>query len=186
MSNTPEIAEDIALADSVSEAIINAPLEKVDLGRWLAGLTDAEYQACAVPDHKACGWSRNAAGDLVSINVEEVGGVLLIQHYVAEILEPHHCRMVSISESQAPDGWERFQVIWDLSVTALDADRTTFTNKVISRPTRDFVARLADRGISVEDVAASRRQAVERHNALETPGFATSVERSALSGYHAG
>jgi hypothetical protein len=79
MDSRTEIVEDLLLTDSTCSAVINAPLEVIDLGAWLPQLTDAEYQACAVPDHKACGWSRNAAGDLVSINVEEVGGTLLIQ-----------------------------------------------------------------------------------------------------------
>jgi len=180
MSPTHEIADDLVLAESTQDVVINVPLESVDLGTWLTRLTDAEYQACAVPDHRAAGWSRNAAGDLVSINVEEVGGALLIQHYVAEILEPHHCRMVSLSEVQTPDGWQYQQVIWDLSVTELDSDHSTFTNKVTSRPTRAFVARLEELGIPFEQAAQARRQAVEDHNALEAPNYAASVERAAL------
>ncbi|MEU9337160.1 hypothetical protein AB0D49_29040 [Streptomyces sp. NPDC048290] len=179
MSRTHDIAEDHVLAESTQTAVVNAPLDKIDLGTWLSQLTDEEYQACAVPDHKACGWSRNAEGELVSINVEEVGGVLLIQHYVAEILEPHHCRMVSLSESQTPDGWQYQHVIWDLSVTALDTNRSTFTNTILSRPTRAFVASLQERGIPFEQAVEARREAVEQHNALEAPHYAASVERAA-------
>jgi len=180
MSPTHEIAENLILAESTQSVIINVPLESVDLGAWLTRLTDAEYQACAVPDHRAAGWSRNAAGDLVSINVEEVGGALLIQHYVAEILEPHHCRLVSLSEVQTPEGWQYQQVIWDLGVSGLDSHRSTFTNKITSRPTRAFAARLEERGIPFEQAAQSRRQAVEDHNALEAPSYAASVERFTL------
>ncbi|MEV7236262.1 hypothetical protein AB0N06_20385 [Streptomyces sp. NPDC051020] len=180
MSPTHEIA-DLVLAESTQSVDINVPLESIDLGTWLPQLTDTEYQACAVPDHRACGWSRNAAGKLVSINVEVVGGVLLIQHYVAEILERHHCRMVSLSEAQTADGWQYQQVIWDLSVTALDADRSTFTNKILSRPTRAFVTHLEERGIPFEQAVEARKQAVEQHNALEAPSYAASVERAALN-----
>jgi len=182
VSTTHEIAENLVLARSAQSVVINAPLEKINLGKWLTELTDAEYQACAVPDHRACGWSRNAAGQPVSINVEEVGGTLFIQHYVAEILEPRHCRMVSLSEAQTPDGWQYQQVIWDLSVTALDAHRSTFTNTIVSRPTRAFVAALEERGVSFEKAVAGRSQAVEDHNALEAPHYAASVERAALAG----
>jgi len=179
MTSDREIVEDLVLADSVHTAVIGAPLGRIDLGGWLTRLTDAEYRACAVPDHRACGWSRNADGEAVSINVEVVGGVLLIQHYVAEILEPHHCRMVSLSETQTPEGWQYSQVVWDLSVTDLDADRSTFTNRIISRPTRGFLAYLDQHGISFEQAVAARKDGVARHNALEAPNYAASVERSA-------
>ena len=79
MTTTHEVVEDLVLSDSTENVVINAPVEKIDLGKWLTQLTDAEYQACAVPDHKACGWSKNADGDLVSINVEMIGGALMIQ-----------------------------------------------------------------------------------------------------------
>ncbi|MEU9318302.1 hypothetical protein [Streptomyces sp. NPDC048295] len=180
MSPTHEIAEEYFLGESTQSVVINVPLESVDLGKWLTRLTDAEYQACAVPDHRAAGWSKNAAGDLVSINVEVVGGALIVQHYVAEILEPHHCRMVSLSETQTPDGWQQLQVVWDLSVTKLDGDRSTFTNKVTSRPTRTFVAYVEAQGIPFEQFAQQRRRAVEGHNALEAPSYAASVERATL------
>ena len=51
----------------------------------------------------------------MSINVEEIGGNLMVQHYVAEIHELHHCRMVSLSDVQTPGWWTKIQVIWDLT-----------------------------------------------------------------------
>ncbi|MFF1475040.1 hypothetical protein EDD90_10622 [Streptomyces sp. Ag109_O5-1] len=177
MTTTHEVVEDLVLSDSTENVVINAPVEKIHLGKWLTQLTDAEYQACAVPDHRACGWSKNADGDLVSINVEVIGGALMIQHYVAEVLEPHHCRLVSLSETQSPDGWQYVQVIWDLSVTPLDSGRATFTNKVLGRPTRSFLENLKERGIPFEQVVEERQAAVARHNALEAPHYAASVER---------
>ena len=179
MTNPDDIVEDLVLSDSTEHVVLNAALDRIDLGKWLTALTDAEYQACAVPDHKACGWSRNADGDLVSINVEVVGGTLLIQHYVAEILEPHHCRLVSLTESQTPDGWQHIQVIWDLSVAPLGFGQVTFTNRVVSHPTRSFLEYLAERGIPFEQAVAARKAAVARHNAIEAPNYGASIERAA-------
>ena len=180
MTTTQEVVEDLVIADSTESVEINVPVEKIDLGKWLTGLTDAEYQACAVPDHHACGWSKNADGAPVSINVEVIGGTLMIQHYIAEVLEPHHCRLVSISESQGSDGWQYMQVIWDLSVTPLDSGRATFTNKVLSFPTRSLLEGLKKAGIAFETVAQDRQAAVARHNAIEVRGYGASVEQAAM------
>jgi hypothetical protein len=158
---------------------INVPAEKIDLGNWLTELTDAEYQACAVPDHHACGWSKNANNDSVSINVEVIGGTLMIQHYIAEVQEPHHRRLVSISESQSPNGWQYMKVTWDLSVAPLDSGRATFTNRVQSWPTRALLEGLKEGGIPFEQVARDRQAAVGRHNAIEVRGYGAGIERAA-------
>jgi hypothetical protein len=92
----------------------------------------------------------------MSINVEVIGGTLMVQHYVAEVYEPHHCRMVSLSDVQTPAGWRKIQVIWDLSVTALDSASCRYTNQVLSYPTPAFLETLEVAGISFEDAVADR------------------------------
>jgi len=83
---------------------------------WLLHLPDAEYQRCAPPDHLAAGSTTTDDGRPMSINVEEIGGSLMIQHYIAEVHQPDHCRMVSLSDLQTPMGWTKVQVIWELSI----------------------------------------------------------------------
>src|SRR5262245_66257272 len=51
----------------------------VDLGAWLFGLSDADYQACA-RGHRGAGVSRDEQGRGM-INVESIGGNLIVQHY---------------------------------------------------------------------------------------------------------
>jgi hypothetical protein len=34
-------------ADSRMDAVINAPVDTIDLSEWLFGLTDEEYQVCS-------------------------------------------------------------------------------------------------------------------------------------------
>jgi hypothetical protein len=117
----------------------------------------------------------------MSINVEVIGGSLMVQHYVAEVHEPHHCRMVSLSDVQTPSGWTKIQVIWDLSVTALDSASCRYTNKVLSYPTRAFMDMLKAAGISFEDSVAQRQAASDDHNRRETVLYAQSLKRKALA-----
>src|SRR5262249_7572290 len=126
---TTDILPDMVLVESEKTATIHAPVDRVDIADWLLHLPDAEYQRCAPPDHIAAGTTTTDDGRPMSINVEVIGGTLMVQHYVADVHEPHHCRMVSLSDVQTPAGWTKIQVIWDLSVTAL-------TQPAANTPTR--------------------------------------------------
>jgi len=175
------ILTDITTASSVVTATINAPIERVDIAGWLRNLPDKEYQRCAVPDHKAVGYSTTDDGQPVSINVEMIGASLMIQHYVYEIAERQHCHMVSRSDVLTPGGWTTTLVIWDLSVTDKGDGTCTYRNTVTGHPSADFVA-LAERGgANIEDLAATARPAADRHCQLETPNYATSIERWSMT-----
>jgi hypothetical protein len=56
MSDRVEVVDRV-LVDSVATAVVDASLDRIDLGAWLTGLTDEECRQCAVPDHRAAGWS---------------------------------------------------------------------------------------------------------------------------------
>src|SRR5262245_34189486 len=176
-----DILTDKVLVESKKIATIHAPVERVDIAAWLLHLPDAEYQRCAPPDHIAAGPTTTDVGRLMSINVEVIGGPLMVQHYVAEVYEPHHCRMVSLSDVQTPTGWTKIQVIWDLSVIALDSGSCRFTNQVLSYPTPAFLETLEVAGISFEDTVADRQTASDDHNRRETALYAQSLERRALA-----
>lgn len=68
------------------------------------------------------------------------------------------------------------------SARAADGDGLIFTNEVVVRPTDDFLAFLESAGLTLEQAAAAHTTASSRHNALETPRFAASIERAALKG----
>lgn len=57
----------------------------------------------------------------MSINVEQVGSALLIQHYVGDIVSPRHCRLVSESDNFTPVGRAKVGVIWELTVIDITA-----------------------------------------------------------------
>jgi hypothetical protein len=174
-----EVRTDMVLVHTTQAATIHAPIDKVDVADWLLNLPDAEYQRCAPPDHIAAGSTTTDDGQPMSINVEQVGGGLVVQHYVAEVHEAHHCHMVSLSDLQTPLGWTKIHVIWDLTITQLDAETCQLTNLVISHPTRAMLDMLEAGGQTFEETAAGLQEAVTEHNQLETPLFAASIERRA-------
>jgi alkylhydroperoxidase/carboxymuconolactone decarboxylase family protein YurZ len=172
---------DKILSQCAYAAVINAPIEWVDIAGWLLNLPDAEYQRCAPPDHIAAGYTTSDDGRAMSINVEQIGSGLVIQHYVGTVTEKHHCHMVSASDVYAPQGRTKVQVIWDLSVKPIDAEHCEFTNSVLGLTTPEFLAFIAKNGITFEQAAAARQAASSKHNSLETPLFAKSIERKALA-----
>jgi hypothetical protein len=71
---------DPTLSLSTVTHIINAPLEKVNIADWLFNLPDAEYQRCS-PAYIAAGHTTSDDGRPMSINVETIGGALMVQHF---------------------------------------------------------------------------------------------------------
>lgn len=178
------VRTDMLLARSAFNARINAPVESVDIGKWLLGIPDAEYQRCAPPDHIAAGYTTTDDGRPMSINVEKIGDSLIIEHYVGEIVDKLHTKMVSISDVYTEDGHRtNIQVTWELTAEP-DSGGLIFTNEVVVRPTDDFLEFLTTIGLTLEQAAAAHTAASTTHNALETPLFAASIERAASASAH--
>lgn len=172
--------EDNTLVNSRFSGTIHAAIEQVDLPAWCFSMSEAEYQSCS-PAHVSAGVTTSQDGRRMSINVEVIGGSLMVQHYVEDIGEPHHLRLVSNSDVFAPTGRVKVGVIWDLSVKKIDADTCELTNEVHSSFTPELLESLARQGIPQEVFRAARKPASEAHNRQETPLFAKSIERHALS-----
>ena len=116
----------------------------------------------------------------MSINVEILGGSLRVQHYIEEIGQPDHLRLVSTSDVFTPTGRTKIGVIWDLSVKKIDDETCEFTNTVHSSATPELMGFLGQQGIPWEVFQAARKPISEAHNRQETPLFANSIERHAL------
>ncbi len=172
---------DLKLSDSSFSHIIDLPIERIDIADWLFNLPNDEYKRCCPPDHVAVGTTSTDDGRRMSINVERIGETLMIQQYVAEVAEKHHCRMVSQSDAFSANGRTKVQIIWDLSVKATDAGHCEYTNSVVAHPTDEFMAFIKEHKISFEQAAAARQAAGGDHNRRETPLFAESIKRKALS-----
>src|ERR1700691_4368056 len=97
------MSEERTLSLSTVTAIIQAPIAQINIADWLLHLSDAEYNRCS-HSHSAAGNSASDDGQPLSINVETIGDALVVQHYVAAIVEPHFCRMPPPSRLIRPAG----------------------------------------------------------------------------------
>jgi len=167
------------LVDSSFTAIINAPIESINLPEWAFNLSEAEYQSCS-PAHVSAAKTVGADGRRMSINVEVIGGSPMVQHYQEELSEPHHLILTSFSDVFSPTGRLTLHVHWELSVKAVGANKCEFTNRVISHATDEMMTGLDRQGISYEAFKAQRQPHSINHNRSETPLFAASIERAAL------
>jgi hypothetical protein len=143
--------DDTRLETSFS-ATINAPIEEVDLPSWYFTLPDSEYQACS-PAHVAAAATTAPDVRRISVNMEFSGGTLVVQHYVEEIGEPDHLRLVSTSDLFTPTGRTTARVIWDLSVKKIDDHSCELPTWFRAPPTpelTDFLARQEFRWSSFE------------------------------------
>ncbi|MEN2399081.1 hypothetical protein GKZ90_0004800 [Flavobacterium sp. MC2016-06] len=170
------------LAESICNAIINAPLESIDLTEWLFTLKDFEYQNCSI-DHLAAGNSLTKDGKRMSINVEQISGNLLIQHYVEDISLKDHCRVESISDSISAIGKTTLKIIWELKIKEHTSLSCELTNHVVVKATDEFLALLESLKITdLKSVSDNMLQNVINHNNQETPLFAKDIEAKALKG----
>ncbi|MDT3403158.1 hypothetical protein [Mucilaginibacter terrae] len=177
IQQTPENA----LSHSVVKAVINAPIEKVNIADWLLNLPDAEYQKCSV-NHIAAGSTTTYDGLPMSINVEMIGDALVIQHYVATEYRADYCRMLSLSDVITKNGNSRVQVLWELKAVAIGENTCEYTNEIHATATPEFMTFINEHGITLAQAAAARQAASDVHNHEETPLFAKSIEHKALTG----
>lgn len=171
------------LSHSVVTAIINAPIEKVNIADWLLNLPDEEYQRCST-QHIGAGISSTYDGLPVSINVETIGDALMVQHYVAVVHQPDYCRMLSISDAITKNGRTKVQVLWELRAKAVDANTCEYINEIHATATPQFLEFMKEHGITLEQAHALRQLASDIHNHEETPLFAKSIEKKALTGQY--
>lgn len=170
---------DRILSQSAYTAEMDVPIAQVDIGEWLFSLPEAEYLRCCPPDHIAAGVTTTDDGRPMSINVEQIGTGLVIQHYVAEVSGPSYCRMNSISDVFTANGRTQVNVVWELKAEPIDGGRSRYTNSVTAHPTDAFMSFLDEHGLSYEQAASARQAAGSDHNRRETPLFAASIARRA-------
>lgn len=171
--------EDYEVVNSSFTATINAPIDRIDLPEWCFSLSEKEYQGCS-PAHITAGFTTAPDGRRMSINVEIIGGSLMVQHYVETLGNKDHLVLESISDILTPTGRTTIQVLWEMSVKAIDGGRCEFTNHVRTTATDDFKSFLDRQGIPFDVFRAQRQPMSIAHNRGETPLFAASIERAAL------
>jgi hypothetical protein len=166
------------IVDSSFTAIIDAPIEKVDIPEWCFGLSEQEYQSCS-PAHIAAGFTTAPDGKRMSINVEIIGGSMIVEHYIETLGSKSHLILDSTSDVFTPTGRTTIHVTWELSVTDAGGGKCEFTNRIRTFATDDLLKFLARQGIPFDQFRAQRQPASIAHNQGETPLFAASIERAA-------
>ncbi|MCW2650749.1 MAG: hypothetical protein QOE41_4587 [Mycobacterium sp.] len=148
--------------------VIHAPIEEVDLEDWLFTLSDSDYQGAAKA-HRAAG-TFTSDGVRGMVNVESMGGTLIIQHYKAIHAEPTRVEMVS--ERSRAYIFHLFptpvRVRWTMTAAARTADTTTFT--CIVEADMPPALRLPSKLTGLEYF-------VRKHVDEETLGFAADITR---------
>ena len=155
------------LFQTVCEAPIDAPKEAFNLHDWVFTLSDKDYQTTA-RGHIGAGSSIHTDGTQTSVNVESVGGNLLVQHYVAEVKEPDYVKMVSMS-----DLWLMklvhvvVKVTWEMRLISVSDSECKFQNTVlVEHP--NFI-------MKIMSALALGGYFVRKHNEEETPLFAQNL-----------
>jgi|ERR1700722_12208331 len=170
---------DREIVDSSFAAIISAPIEKIDIPAWCFSLSEQEYQSCS-PAHITAGFTTAPDGKRMSINVEIIGGSIIVEHYVETLGNKNHLILDSTSDVFTPSGRTTIHVTWELSAKDAGGGKCEFTNRVKTFATEDLLRFLARQGIPFDQFRAQRQPASIAHNQDETPLFAASIERAAL------
>jgi hypothetical protein len=113
-----------------SQTVIDHPADRIDLAQWLSTMSDRDYQVCS-RGHRAAGTFREG-GTFGMVNVESIGGHLLIQHYLAEEAAPD--QVVMHSKDTRVYVMHIFpatiEVIWTLGVKPRDGNGAEFSCSV--------------------------------------------------------
>ena len=154
------------LFQTVCETPIKAPAEAFNLHDGVFTLSDKDYQTTA-SGHIAAGASIHTDGTQTSVNVESVGGNLLVQHYVAEVKQPDYVKMVSHSDIWLMKLVQTVvRVTWEMRLISVSENECKFQNTVlVERP--HFI-------MKVLSALALGGFFVRKHNEEETPLFACS------------
>ena len=182
MSNAQTEYTPRLLAESTSTFHIDAPTADIDITDWLFNVDELEYINCTPVSkaHLSAGLTHASDGKRMSINVEDVGGALVIEHYNEVISEKLHCRVQSISDLLIGRDYTTTHVIWELIANHKEGDHHEFVNNVWVHTTPQYDAFLDSHSIPYEAARQGFQQALEAHNAEETPNFAAAIERKAL------
>src|SRR5690349_11818034 len=63
----------------------------------------------------------------------------MVQHFVAQVQEPHLCRLVSISDAITTEGRTKVHLVWELSVKKIDDHTCEYSNHIHASATDEFL-----------------------------------------------
>ncbi len=168
------------IGESTAKAVINAPIETINLGEWMFTITSEEYAACA-EGHQSAAKGKLPSGKRFSVNVEIVAGIFMVQHYVETVSERNH--VVGLSPNtvffQNDKDYVVAQITWELKVEKIDDYSCELTCRAFSESENEaFVEELLE---MLKDVP-ERDLPLQKHIEEEALLFAKDIERKALAG----
>jgi hypothetical protein len=92
------------IVDASFTAIMNAPMEKRDMPAWCFSLPERADQGCS-PAHVSAGLTTAPDGKRMSINVESIGGSLMVHQDVETLGRKDPLILDSASHVCTPTGW---------------------------------------------------------------------------------
>ena len=114
-----------------SRTEIDHPADRIDLAQWLSTMTDREYQSCS-RSHRAAGTFREG-NTFGMVNVEAIGGHLLIQHYLAKEATANRVLSTNTRVYILHVVPATIEVIWTLETIPRDSQSCQFSCAVEAR-----------------------------------------------------
>lgn len=149
---------------------VNLPIERIDMYRWVTEMTSDDY-ASFTPAHKAMG-SFFDGSRFFMVNVECIGGDMLVQHY--ELIEhsKSHVRFYSRRTEGYVFRWfpVTFSVPWEMTLRSISSSSCELACTIGA----DFRSSLLR---AVAWVGGLGSLFLRRHLAAEGFAFARNIER---------
>lgn len=181
-SETKEFTQRL-LGETSANFHIQAPAADIDIPSWVYTLPEQEYVDCTPisKSHMTCAFTHSPDGKRMSVNVEDIGGILIVEHYNEVIAEKLHLRCDSISDFIIGRTFTNGRVVWEVIATPGNGDDIEIINNVWVYTTPAFDTYMAFQRLEYEELRHSFQKAIEAHNAEETPYFAAGLARAALA-----
>lgn len=161
------------------KAVINAPLESINLTKWFFTLRDEEYRACS-SEHNGMVQGCLPNGKRVSVSIETIGGNFIVNNFIEEIsLRDHVCGVSdTVIWIGGPDQVyiTTPKVRWELKVDSVSAQSSMLTcNVTVQTADNEFLEML-------QNLPKSDSDPLQEHWIAETPYFAADIEKKAQRG----
>ena len=147
---------------------VAVPAGSVHLSDWIFGLSDEDYQAVA-KGHHAMGVI-GGEKRLGLINVEQIAGTLIVQHYHTKVAEAQHVSFLS----EASEGFLmrtapfKMEVWWDMMIRSVTGGGSELSCRIgFDAPT----------WVTTAGKLVRNNHHVHQHLIEETAGFARDIER---------
>jgi hypothetical protein len=168
------IPGDRELDESTATAIIDAAIDRIDIGGWWL----AAQHSLGPSDRVTAGFTGAPDGKRISVDVELVGGRLLAHYCVERLARRNHLILESVSDLVTPTGRTTMRILWEASVASIGANRSALTSRVRTNVAKEFASFLRRQGIPFDAFLSRRLPVSVSRNERQTRLFAAGIERA--------